>query len=229
MQNLRGTDGTPVHRKGMRHHMAKCRGGGAPLHATLLAEGTALYDDLKAKERVRIDADDDLADASAVADTAEVAFENTIRDLDADLVRFDRENPGKDARHAIFSDGFGAVIEPEGERQLEVLPALHVKIEPFQNEPALVPSFAKLNAVEATLKAALAAEDAASEAADTAFAQEVAARAAIRAQLTSAHGRLRDLYKSRPAQAEAFFLKIGRKEGKSPPGGGEGGEGGGTP
>jgi len=36
-------------------------------------------------------------------------------------------------------------------------------------------------------------------------------RRAIREQLESAHGRLRDLYKARPAVAEEFFLKEGSR------------------
>lgn len=127
-------------------------------------------------------------------------------------------------RAAIFPDGFGAVIEPEGDKQIDVLPVLHAKLEPYKNEPWLSGSLAKLTAAETAFKAALAAEDAAYDAREKAFALELTARAAVRAQLTSAHGRLRDLYKARPAQAEMFFLKLGRKEGKAKtkaPGGGD--------
>src|SRR5262249_31448767 len=116
---------------------------------------------------------------------------------------------------AIFPDGYGAVIEPEGEKQLEVLPGLHARMAPFKNEPSLSASFAKLDAAETAFKAALTAEGLASDAVDTAFTLEGSARAPARAQLTSAHGRLRDLYKSRRARAEAFFMKLGRKEGKA--------------
>jgi len=106
------------------------------------------------------------------------------------------------------------VIEPEGEKQLDVLPALHVRLDPHKNEPALTGSLKKLAAAEAAFRAALIAEGTAEEVVNTAFAREVKARAAVREQLTSAHGRLRDLYKARPALAEGFFLKLGRKEGK---------------
>lgn len=215
MQNLRDTDGTAVHRRAIRFHAAKCRTGGTPQHTQLRTEAIAVYNDLKAKARAAEDAEDDLVDASAEVDTTEIALENAIRDLDSDLERLDRDNPGRNARHAVFPEGFGAVIEPEGDKQLEVLPALHGRLEPHQNETGLSASMAKLTAAEAAFKAALDAEDAASDAVDLAFTKEVAARAAVRAQLTSAHGRLRDLYKSRPAQAEAFFLKLGRKEGKA--------------
>lgn len=232
MQNLRETDGTAAHRRAIRFHMAKCRTGGAPLHAQLRAEATAVYDDLKTKERATEDADDDLVDATAGVHTAEVAFENAIRDLDAALESFDRDHPGVNARTAIFPEGFGAVIEPEGSRQLEVLPSLHARIKPHKDEADLSAALGKLAAAEQAFKDALTAEDAASDAVDTAFTLERAARAAVRAQLVSAHARLRDLYKSRPAQAEAFFLKLGRKEGKpkkAAPGGGGEGDGGGTP
>jgi hypothetical protein len=227
MQSLRERDGTPLHRRVIRFHSATCRGGGAPLHKDLRAEATAVYNDLKAKERAHEDAEDDLVDATAEVDTTEIAFENAIRDLDSALERFDRDYPGKNARSAVFPEGYGAVIEPEGDKQLEVLPALHVRLDPFKNEPPLADSLAKLQAAETAFRDALTAEGAASEAVDTAFAKEIAARAAVRAQLTSAHGRLRDLYKSRPAQAERFFMKLGRKEGKGTGAGGGGAQGGG--
>lgn len=214
MQHLRDTDGTAAHRKGLRFHAAKCRSGGTALHATLRAEALAAYATLKAKERAAEDAEDELADARAEADTHEIALENAIRDLDIDLQRLDRETPGLDARLAVFPDGFGAVIEPEGEKQLEVLPALDVRLKPYEGHADLAASLVKLGGAKAAFKAALIAEDAASDAVETAFAEEVAARGAVRAQLTSAHARLRDLYKTRPAQAEAFFMKLGRKEGK---------------
>lgn len=214
MQNLRETDGTHTHRRAIRFHMAKCRTGGTPLHTQLRTEAMAIYDDLKTKERAHEDAEDDLVDATAEVDTTEIALENAIRDLDNDLQRFDRDNPGKNTRLAVFPDGFSAVIEPEGDKQLGALPVLHAKLQPFQNEPWLSASLAKLAGAEAAFKTALAAQDTASDAVETAFTMEMTARAAVRAQLTSAHGRLRDLYKSRPAQAEAFFMKLGRKEGK---------------
>ena len=214
MQHFRDTDGTPAHRKGLRFHAAKCRSGGTPLHTALRAEALVVYGILKVKARASEDAEDDLADARAESDTTEIAFENAVRDLDNDLERLDRETPGLNARLAIFPDGFGAVIEPEGEKQLEVIPALEARIKPFETQPALTTSLAKFATTKSNFKVALAAEDTASDAVETAFAEEIVARAAARAQLTSAHARLRDLYKTRPAQAEAFFMKLGRKEGK---------------
>ena len=215
MQNLRETDGTPIHRKAIRTHIAKCRAGGAPLHAQLRTEATVFYDDLKAKERAHEEAEDDVVDAVAGAEVAEVGFENAIRDLDNDLQRFDRDHPGVNARSKVFPDGFGAVIEPEGDKQIEELPKLHARAEPFKNEAVLSASFTKVDVAEEALKTALGAVDTATDAEETAFALELAARAAVRAQLTSAHGRLRDLYKSRPARAEEFFMKFGRKQGTS--------------
>lgn len=214
MQHLRDTDGTPAHRKCIRYHATKCSSGSTALHAQLRTEALAAFTDLKSKARAVEDAEDNAADARAVADTTEVAFENAVRDLDNDLERLDREKPGTDARLTVFPNGFGAFIEPEGDKQLDVLPAFHVRLAPFVSQPALAASLAKLEATETALKAALGAEEAATAAVETAFAEEIAARTAVRAQLTSAHGRLRDLYKARPAQAEAFFMKLGRKEGK---------------
>lgn len=214
MQHLRDTDGTQAHRRAARFHLAKCKGGGTPLHAQLRAEAAAVYQDLKAKQRATEDVEDDLVDAAAEADTTEINLENAMRDLDSDLVRFDRDRPGANARLTAFPDGFGALIEPEGEHQLAVLPALRVRLAPYESEPSLLTSIARLNAAEAAFKLSLDAEAAAEIALEQAFAAELAARAAVRAHLVSAHGRLRDLYKARPALAEAYFLKLGRREGK---------------
>jgi hypothetical protein len=49
----------------------------------------------------------------------------------------------------------------------------------------------------------------------TNFAAEIAARAGVRHQLESACGRLRDFYKTQPTEAERFFVKLGRREGKA--------------
>jgi hypothetical protein len=75
--------------------------------------------------------------------------------------------------------------------------------------PEIAAQLVRLDAAEAALKVALAAGDAAETKMDALFAEEQAARLAIRVQLESAYGRLRDLYKARPALAEGFFLKEG--------------------
>src|SRR5690349_9019858 len=137
MQRLRETDGTSIHRKAIRFHIAKCRTADAPLHKLLLTEATAVYDDLKAKGRATEDAEDDATDASADADSAEIALENAIRDIDNDLERLDRDHHGLNARIAVFPEGFGAVIDPEGDAQLTVLPALHVRLLPFKTKPRM--------------------------------------------------------------------------------------------
>ncbi|MFT3774799.1 MAG: hypothetical protein QM820_56340 [Minicystis sp.] len=211
MYQLSDTDGTPAHRRAIRHHISKCRAVKSPLHQQLVAEALAAYQDLKAKARATEDAEDDRAATEADVEWSELAFEDAIRDLDADLAKLDRTDPTLGARAGIFPDGFGAVIEPDDDAQLGVLPALHVRIKPFENRPELADSLAKLASTEATFQQKLEDNAAAVAAEDAAFAAEIAARAAIRAQLNSAHGRLRDFYKSRPKQAEQFFLRTGKR------------------
>ncbi|MFS8065123.1 MAG: hypothetical protein ACMG6S_02005 [Byssovorax sp.] len=162
---------------------------------------------LKAKAREVEDYDDTDVEAAAAADTAETAVENLIRDIDADLARLDRADPTLNAQRAVFPEGFGQVIDPEGDAQLVVLPALGVRLGAFKAHPTIAAHLDKLAAAGAALKTALAAGDAADASIDALFAEEQAARQAIRVQLESAYGRLRDLYKTRPALAEAFFLK----------------------
>lgn len=81
----------------------------------------------RSAERARADAVDDEAEARAWGDTSEIAFENWIRGLDSALMELDRDQPGRGARGAVFPRGFGEVIEPDGEAQLAVLPALLVR------------------------------------------------------------------------------------------------------
>jgi hypothetical protein len=221
MRRLRSTDGTNVHRRAAIYHMAQCSSGGAPLHSTLRVEMEPLVNALKAKAREGEDLDDADIEATAEADRAEINVENVIRDIDADLAKLDRLDPTLNAQRAVFPEGFGQVIDPEGDAQLGVLPALNVRLAAFQSHPEIAAQLARLDAAEVALKVALAAGDAAETKADALFAEEQAARQAIRVQIESAYGRLRDLYKARPALAEGFFLKEGgarraKKEAPSP-------------
>jgi hypothetical protein len=230
MRRLRPTDGTPSHRRATRYHIAACRTVDTPLHHQLRAEVAALYDDIKAKARGTEDAEDDFVDASAEVDFTEIALENVIRDIDGDLAKLDREHPGLNAQYAVFPHGYGEVIDPENEAQLSTLPALHVRLDPFKAKAGMAKLLAKLDAAEAAFKTALDAEAKAMAAVDTAFAAEHAARRAIREQFESAYGRLRDFYKSRPAQAEQFFSREGsaRRPPKGGPAGSEPGAGAGS-
>ena len=130
-----------------------------------------------------------------------------IRDSDAALAGLDRADPTLNAQRTVFPEGFGQVIDPEGDAQLSVLPALKVRLGAFKAHPPIAEQILRLDAAEAALQAALTAGDTAETKVDALFAEEQAARLAIRVQLESAYGRLRNLYKARPALAEAFFLK----------------------
>jgi hypothetical protein len=215
MQRLGDKDGTTLHRKVLRFHMRKLKSVKSTLHQTLHDQGGAALLTLKTMARGHEDAIDDETDAEADLDTAELAFEDAVRDLDGDLEKLDRKNPGKDARHAVFPSGFGEVIDPDGAEQLTTLPAFHARLAPYEQEPMLAAAVANLADAETAFKLALAAVATAADATKTAFAEELKARAAVRQQLESAHGLLRDFYKARPAQAEKFFLKLGRREGKA--------------
>jgi len=208
MRRVRDTDGTPAHRRPARYHMAKCRGAG-PLHDQLRAEMLVLFNALKAAEHAAEDAEDVAVDTMADCDRTEVRVENAIRDIDSEAAKIDRSDPTLNARKAIFPDGFGAEIDPEGEAQLTGMPALYVRLEPFAAKGAMGTAITELQQAEAELRAAVLADKAADDAVERTFAAEVAARKAIREQLESAYGRLRDLYKSRPALAEQFFLSEG--------------------
>jgi hypothetical protein len=209
MRRLRPQDGTPVHRRAIRYHLSACRAVDTPLHHQLHAEASALYDDLKAKSRATEDAEDDFVGDSAEVDATEIALENTIRDVDAELGKLDREHPGLNAQLTVFPHGYGEIIDPENDAQLTTLPTLHVRLGPFKSKAGMTKLAAKLDAVEAAFRKAIDAEAKATTAVDTAFAEEQTARKAIREQMESAYGRLRDFYKSRPALVEQFFSREG--------------------
>jgi hypothetical protein len=207
MQRLRESDGTPVHRRAARSHIRRCKKGTAPLHATLAVEMTAKLNALILQSRAVEDLEDEAVDADADMDAAELAFENVIRDLDADLAKVDRSDATLSAQVTTFPEGYGAVIDPEGAAQLAVLPTLKVRIKPFKDDPTIASALAKLDATTEIFKLTLKAVTAAEENVEVGFAIELSERAAIREQMESAYGRLRDLYKARPALAEAFFSK----------------------
>jgi hypothetical protein len=207
--------------------MAKCQKPGPALHAELRTEVTAKFNQLKTKCRLVEDARTEAIDATAAADEAELALEDLLRDIDGDLGKLDREDPSMNARATVFPNGFGAAIDPEGDEQLEALTKLRVRLAVFSSNPIVASALAKLDAAENALRGALKVEEAAEKKVDGLFAEELEARREIREQLESAFGRLRDLYKARPAVVERFFLREigGRKRaeapGKSPPAAGE--------
>lgn len=207
MRRLRTTDGTTVHRRAARYHMAKCLQAAAPLLSDLHAEMAGKYTTLQLKAREVEDAEDAAIDATAEADATEIALENMIRDIDADLAKLDRANPSLNAKKTVFPDGYGKEIAPEGAVQLTVLPALRVRLACFLASPGVGAALKKLDKTEAAFQAALGVKANAQANVDALFEEEQVARQAVREQLESAYGRLRDLYQSRPALAEQFFVR----------------------
>ena len=219
MRRLRETDGSPSHRRHGRYHMAQCRDVG-PTHNQLRGEMSPLFTGLKAAAQACADAEDAAVDTMADLDRAEVRIENAIRDIDAEAEKLDRSDATLNARKAVFPQGFGAEIDPEGEAQLGVLPALRVRLAPFAAKGGMPAAIAELDLAEAGLRAAVLADAGAEEEVERRFAEELAARSAIRVQLESAYGRLKDVYKARLALAERFFLNEGSRKPKKakPPG-----------
>ena len=129
--------------------MAKCRKGTTPLHSQLRLEMKACYDQLKLKARETEDGEDADVEAMADVDGIEVGLENVIRDIDADLAKLDRLDPTLNAQRAVFPEGYGQVIDPEGSAQREVLPALEVRLGAFQSYPEIASQLARLDAAEA--------------------------------------------------------------------------------
>jgi hypothetical protein len=206
MRRLRDTHGSSIHRRHIRFHLSRCKGV-SPLHDKLHDEASAAYIALRDAQRTREDAEDAVTSAAAMLARAEVGIENAIREIDAEAKRIDRADPAQGAHSTILPAGLGPVIRPDGSAQLDVLPALRVRMAPLEGKGAMAAAIAGLDAAEAGQRAALAAVvDAAAEV-ERCFAEERLARRAVREQIESAYGRLRDHYKARPGLAEQFFLR----------------------
>lgn len=206
MRRLRESDGSAIHRRHIRFHMARCKGAG-PLHDTLHAEASAIYAALRDAVRAREDAEDAGVEAAALVTRAEEIVENAIRDIDAEARKLDRAEPALMAQSAILPGGLTEILGPEGAAQLEVLPALGARLAPFLGKGAIAETLASLAKAEGAMRTALGSAALASAEIERRFAEELAARRAVREQLESAYGRLRVHYKARPALAERFFLK----------------------
>lgn len=179
----------------------------SPLHDTLHAEASAAYLKLRDRQRAREDADDAATAASAGLLRTEVMVENAIREVDAAARKLDRKDPALAARRTIFPAGMGPMIKPDGQAQLDVLPALRIRMAPFADKGDMDDALASLDHAEMLHRASLETVNLAVAEVEMRFAEEREARRAVREQLASAHGRLRDHYKANPAAAEAFFLR----------------------
>jgi len=206
MRRLRELDGSNVHRRYIRFHLSACKGA-SPLHDALYAEASVIYAGLRDAERAHEDAKDAATSASAVLSRAEVNLENAIREVDAAARKLDRKDRALAAQRSIFPAGLGPEIRPDGQAQLAVLPALRIRMAPFANMGDMDEAIANLDHAEMQHREALATVDLAATEVDRRFAEEREARKAVRAQLESAYGRLKDHYKLYPASAETFFLR----------------------
>ncbi len=177
------------------------------MHDTLHAEASVIYVKLRDAQRTRKDAEDAATTTSAGLRRAEITLENAIREVDAAAKKLDRKEPALAAQRTIFPAGMSPMIRPDGEAQLEVLPSLRVRIAPFTGKGDMADAMASLDSAEMQHRAALAAVNLAATEVGKRFAEEREARRAVREQLASAHGRLRDHYKTLPATAERFFLR----------------------
>jgi hypothetical protein len=211
MRRLRPTDGTAQHKRAAKDHLGKLTLGGAPVHQELHAEMKLRFDTLKARERATDDARDAATEAGAIRDQAEINLEDVIRDIDADLGKLDRAEPERNARTNVFPEGYGKEIDPEGEAQLETLPAVRARIVNVGPHAIVTEALAKFDATTATFKTAVNGDKAADELAETLYQEELLARQAVREQLEVAYGKLRVFYKSNPRRAETFFLREGSR------------------
>lgn len=217
MERLRPEDGTKTHRNCASYHLGACRRVKTGFHQQLHAEMDARYRNLITRVREVEDAEDARAQTLADVDAAEIDLENSIRDLEGELGILDRTDATLNARLAVFPNGFGPYLEPEGGAQLDVLPTLRSRVEPFQGQAPVAEVLARITAAENALRTAIQLDGQAVAEIEARGLAEQAARQAVREQLDGAYGRLRDHYRARPGMAERFFLKNprGRKRAKA--------------
>jgi hypothetical protein len=207
MRRLRKTDSAFVHRRAARYHIVQCRLVSDASHTDLADLMQPRYANLVARTRAVEEAFEQLTDATARADAAEIQLENVIRDTDGVLARLDRENPTLNARRTVFPEGFTPVIHPEKRAQLDTLPQLRSDLDRFAEHEAVAAQRAALDAAEARFRQTLQAEESAEEQVELATIAEHAARRDIREQMQVSFGRLGTLYKSQPQRVEQFFLR----------------------
>ena len=213
MRRLRPTDGTTSHKRASRYHLGKLAADGGGIQLQLHAEMAPLLANLIAKERAVDDARDAAVAAQALEDHCESKLENLIRDIDADLGKLDRTDPTLNARKTVFPDGFGHVIEPDGDAQVDAVPAFRANLDKFKTHAVVADHLSNLDAAVDALNNAVKATNAAEALVDTYFDQETDTRQQIREQLEKAYGQLRAYYKASPGRAEDFFLREGSRRG----------------
>lgn len=203
--------GTTQHKRAAKDHLGKLTLGGAAIHQELHADMKTRFDALKTCERATDDARDAATEAAAICDQAEIGLEDTIRDIDADLGKLDRAEPERNARATVFPEGYGKEIDPEGEAQLVILPALRQRLGQLGAHALVTEALAKLDAAVATFTSAIQADKTAEALVESRYQEELQARQAVREQLEVAYGKLRVFYKSNPRRAENFFLREGSR------------------
>lgn len=216
MRRLRPGDGSKQHKRAARYHLSRLTAEGGETPTRLHGEMAPLLALLVAKERAGDDADADALAAQALEDHHELNLENLIRDIDADLGKLDRTDPTLNARATVFPHGYGQEIEPEGDAQLEVVPALRARLAKFNGHAVITTHLTHFDSAVQALTNAVKATNTAQDLVDALFAEEVEARRAIREQFERAYGQLRALYKANPAKAETFFLREGPRRPAKP-------------
>lgn len=212
MRRLHKTDGTERHLKTFRYHSRRCRekAESDPLFQDLLEKSEKVRTELRDKKREIEDKEDQFIDATAEADAAELALEDLVRDIGGDLAKADRRNPELNAFQKVLPKNVGGVIDPEGESQLPEIVAFRSRLEEFKALPDVAEVLPTLDTAIATFRLRLEAKKGIDEELTKLFSQEQSLRTAGREQMTSAHARLTDRYKSKPGLADRFFPKDAR-------------------
>jgi hypothetical protein len=208
MKQLQDNDGTDKHTRAIFYHTNRCQEGTDALFQTLLKEGQEKRATLKNAARLVEDKDEELSVLSSEVSATELEVERLVLDIASDLKKLDRKSPQLNAFKSVFSEkgGSDTIIRPEGESQLASLTSFMTRLNKFTDQPLIKETYAALEAGIKLFKEKLKSKRVEEERREQLFTEELLARKAIRQQLISAHGRLKDLFQADPDQAEAYFL-----------------------
>lgn len=208
MKKLRERDGTARHIRHASYHISFCRHRQNDSFFLQLAQQMEeKRKNLIIASRAAEDEEDKVTALFADTNFAELALEDMVRDLEADLGKIDRQDPTLNVHEQVFPNGIGAIITPEGESQLPVINEFRQRLAAFDKHSWMSPLISRADKAISDFKIALDGKKKGETSLEEVRAKEQQAKTEVREQLVSAYGQLVARFKSRPKFAERYFYQ----------------------